>query len=70
MWKRSIAVHQLPGTPIFVNEPIIDELLESFSFRGFPSDAFFDVEGSYKKGAILWPSRIKVEELKELVQNK
>jgi thiol-disulfide isomerase/thioredoxin len=51
-WKSKIAEFGVPGTHIFVDDTIENELMKLFSATGFPSIVFIDRNGIYKPGVI------------------
>jgi len=67
-WKKAVARHQLSGIHIYVDQPVMDELMNMFSFRGFPSYAFFSTAGEYKPGVISRPSVMSREDLEKLLE--
>ncbi|MDW5290374.1 TlpA family protein disulfide reductase [Formosa sp. PL04] len=66
-WKTKIIELEMGGTHLFIESSIENELMELFSFSGFPSYAFIDKSGNYKAGAIKRMSYLKKEKLKELI---
>ncbi|MFI2741497.1 TlpA family protein disulfide reductase [Zhouia sp. PK063] len=69
-WKSKIAELKQPGIHLFVDENIVHELMEAFSFTGFPSYAFINADGIYQPGAISRMSTTSKEELEKLVNKK
>lgn len=66
-WKSKIAELEIPGTHIYVEDTIETDLMNLFSFVGFPSYAFIDAKGNYKPGAITRPSMTDKHKLTELI---
>lgn len=56
-WKSRIVELEVPGTHIFVEAAIENELMKLFSASGFPSIVFIDSNGVYKPGVIKMISR-------------
>ncbi|MES2517206.1 MAG: TlpA disulfide reductase family protein [Bacteroidota bacterium] len=69
-WKNKIAELEIPGTHIFVDERIENELMELFQATGYPSYRFIDKMGKYKPGAINWMQETDKAKLKALVEGK
>ena len=69
-WKNKIAELGIPGTHIFVDERIENELMGMFQASGFPSYRFIDKNGKYRSGAINWMSQMNKEKIKKLVEGK
>ena len=69
-WKNKIAELSIPGTHIFVDEKIENELMGMFQASGFPSYRFIDKNGKYKSGVIRWMSEIDRNKLEKLVEGK
>ena len=69
-WKAKIIELEMGGTHLFVESSIESELMNLFSFSGFPSYAFIDKSGNYKAGAIKRMSYLKKEELKKLIREE
>lgn len=67
-WKGKIAELELGGTHLYVESSIESELMELFSFGGFPSYAFIDKTGNYKAGVIKRMSYLKNDELDKLIE--
>ena len=63
-WKNKIAELSIPGTHIFVDEKIENELMGMFQAGGFPSYRFIDKNGKYKPGVIKWMSETDNAKLK------
>lgn len=66
-WKSKIAELKIPGTHIFVDDTIETDLMNLFSFVGFPNYALIDAQGKYKPGAITRPSLTDKLKLAELI---
>ncbi len=69
-WKAQIIKMELGGTHLFVESSIENELMKLFSFGGFPSYAFIDLQGNYKAGAIQRMSFLENEDLKKLIDGQ
>ncbi len=67
-WKSKIAEYKLSGIHIFVEESIENELMDLFSFSGFPSYLFIDTQGENKPGYYR-PSMMDPEMLIKLIEN-
>lgn len=68
-WKSKIAELQIKGIHLYVDEGIVSELMEMFSFSGFPSYVFIDTKGIYKEGAIQRFSHTKKRDIIQLINN-
>lgn len=66
-WKSKIAELEIPGTHIFVEDAIENELMKLFSASGFPSIVFIDRKGVYKPGVIKMISMTDRNKLTELI---
>lgn len=69
-WKGKIAELELGGTHLYLESSIESELMELFSFGGFPSYAFIDKTGNYKAGVIKRMSYLKNDELEKLIEGE
>ena len=67
LWKNKIAGLQLPGTHIFADDKIVNELKSKFNSAGsgFPTYVVIDVHGILKPAAIQWMQGLDREKLKE-----
>lgn len=68
-WKSKIAELEVPGTHIFVEDAIENELMKLFSASGFPSIVFIDRNGVYKPGVINRMSMTDKNKLTGLINN-
>ncbi len=66
VWKNRIAELQLPGTHIFMDEKIVEELKSSFdnAGSGFPTYVVIDVNGKLRPKAIQWMQSLDRDNLK------
>jgi thiol-disulfide isomerase/thioredoxin len=69
-WKNKIAELSIPGTHIFVEENIENELMVMFQASGYPSYRFIDKNGKYRPGAITWMKETDKTKIKILVEGK
>lgn len=69
-WKKTIAELELGGTHLFVESSIESELMNLFSFSGFPSYAFIDIDGNYKAGTIQRMSFLDKEKVMKLIKGE
>ena len=69
-WKAKIAELKQPGIHYFVDETLENELMNLFSFSGFPNYAFIDKNGQYKPSAISRMSLINKDQLIELINTE
>ena len=69
-WKEKIAEFELGGTHLFIESSIESELMNMFSFSGFPSYAFIDKRGNYKPGAIERVSSLNEGDLERLIETE
>ena len=69
-WKTKITELKIGGTHLFVESSIESELMSLFSFTGFPSYAFFDINGKYKAGSIHRMRFLDKEKVKKLIKGK
>ena len=69
-WKNKVAELSIPGTHIFVDEKIENELMGMFQASGYPSYRFIDSKGKYKLGAISRIKEMDKVKLKKLVEGK
>ena len=65
-WKSKVIEMEQPGIHIFVDQALESELMEMFSFSGFPSYAFINKNGVYIPG-IKRMSRTSKKELEKLI---
>ena len=68
IWKNSIARLQQPGTHIFLDEKIGNELMSNFSLSGYPSHIFISRTGDYIPGALNSYSHTSLLEIKSLIK--
>ena len=66
-WKSKIADLKVSGTHLFVDASIEAELMELFSFSGFPSYAFINKKGEYKPGKIKRMQYLNEKQLKAMI---
>lgn len=66
-WKNKIAELKVSGTHLFVEASIEAELMELFSFSGFPSYAFINKKGEYKPGKIKRMQYLNQKQLKAMI---
>jgi len=69
VWKNKIADLQLPGTHIFMNEKIVEELKSSFNNAGsgFPTYVVIDTNGKLRPKAIQWVQSLDRDKLKSAI---
>ena len=67
-WKSKIAELKQPGTHLFVNKSIVNELMDLFSLSGFPSYVFINSKGEYKPRVIGRISTIDKNKLINLIE--
>lgn len=69
LWKNKIAGLQLPGTHIFMNEKIVQELKSSFNNAGsgFPTYVVIGVNGRLRPNAIQWMQSMNRDKLKKAI---
>ncbi|MEM7513714.1 MAG: TlpA disulfide reductase family protein [Bacteroidota bacterium] len=70
IWKKAIATQQIPGIHFFVEEPIMKELFDLFSLKGYPSYLFIDRQGTYQEGAITYMRETTEGQLISLVNSE
>ncbi len=69
VWKNKIAELQLPGTHIFMDEKIVEELKSSFNNAGsgFPTYVVVDINGKLRPKAIQWMQSLDRDKLKDAI---
>jgi thiol-disulfide isomerase/thioredoxin len=68
-WKSKIAELTIPGTHIFVEESIENDLMRLFSGQGFPTYVLINSRGTIKK-EFQRPSMTNVKTLNDLISQK
>jgi thiol-disulfide isomerase/thioredoxin len=68
-WKSKIAELKIPGTHIFVEESIENDLMRLFSGQGFPTYVLINSRGNIKK-EFQRPSMTNVKTLNDLISQK
>ncbi|QBQ42109.1 TlpA family protein disulfide reductase [Sphingobacterium psychroaquaticum] len=67
-WTNKVLELQQPGTHIFVQQPIIDELFKMFNRSGYPTYVAIKPSGEIDTKAISWIHNVNVDKLKALMQ--
>ena len=69
IWKNKIAELTLPGTHIFADEKIVEELKSSFNNAGsgFPTYVVLDINGKFRPKAIQWMQSLDRDKLKDAI---
>lgn len=68
-WKSKIAELKIPGTHIFVEQSIENELMKLFSAQGFPTYILINSSGTIKK-EFQRPSMTSIKTLNDLISQK
>ena len=69
-WKAKVVELKQPGIHIFLEEGLANELMNQFSFSGYPSYGFINRKGAYKPGAIKWMSSTDLNTLTALIKSE
>ncbi len=66
-WKNKVLELEQPGTHVYIDEKLINELMTLFNKSGFPSYVVIKPNGEIDTGAVSWMSNTSIDELKKLL---